>query len=99
MIRVRPIHSEELKPWLDVLATGFLDRPDLDKIEAAVRTHWDLGRVWAAVEGDTIVGTTRTWATELTVPGGAQVKASAVAAVAVRPTHRRRGILRQLTGA
>ncbi len=57
--------------------------------------HWDLNRVWGAFDGP-VVGTTRTWATELTVPGGGQVPASAVSAVTVRPTHRRRGILRAM---
>lgn len=95
-ISVRSIKDDELRPWLDCLSTGFLDRPDLDKIMAEVRPHWDLERAWAAFDGDLIVGTVRTWATELTVPGNAQVKASAVAAVTVRPTHRRRGILRQM---
>ena len=44
-------------------------------------------------KADAIRGTFRSWATELTVPGGAALPASAIAAVTVRPTHRRRGIL------
>ncbi|HLO36343.1 MAG TPA: GNAT family N-acetyltransferase, partial [Candidatus Deferrimicrobium sp.] len=98
-IDVRPIHDDELRGWLDTLTIGFLDRPDVDKIAAEVRPHWDLNRAWGAFDGATVVGTTRTWATELTVPGNAQVKASAVAAVAVRPTHRRRGLLRAMLAA
>ncbi|MGI8534054.1 MAG: GNAT family N-acetyltransferase, partial [Candidatus Limnocylindrales bacterium] len=46
-------------------------------------------RGWAAFEGDTVVGTTRTWASEMTVPGGAQLPAAAVVGVTVRPTRRR----------
>jgi predicted acetyltransferase len=98
-IDVRPIRDDELEAWLDSLTIGFLDRPDVGKIAAEVRPHWDLTRNWAAVDGGRVVGTTRTWPTELTVPGNARIKASAVAAVTVRPTHRRRGLLRRMIGA
>ena len=42
------------------------------------------------------MGTVRSWATELTVPGGVLLPASAVAAVSVLPTHRRRGVLSRM---
>jgi predicted acetyltransferase len=98
-IEFRPIVDAELRDWLDALSTGFLERPDLDKLVEEVRPIWDLRRNWAAFDGELIAGTTRTWPTELTVPGGAQVAASAVAAVTVRPTHRRRGLLRGMLAA
>jgi predicted acetyltransferase len=98
-IDVRPIHEDELVPWLDAVSTGFLERPDIPKIAEEVRPHWDLSRNWAAIEADRIVGTFRSWAGELTVPGCGQVKASAVTGVGVLPTHRRRGILSRLAAA
>ncbi|HEX2754161.1 MAG TPA: GNAT family N-acetyltransferase [Candidatus Limnocylindrales bacterium] len=98
-IEIRPIHEAELPGWLDCVTTGFLERPDVDKIADEVRTHWDLNRALAAVEGGRIVGTARTWPTELTVPGNARIKAAALTAVTVRPTHRRRGLLRGLLAA
>jgi predicted acetyltransferase len=98
-IDIRAIRDDELRDWIDSLTIGFLDRPDIDKIAADVRPHWDLARAWAALDDGRVVGTTRTWPTQLTVPGNAQVPASAVAAVTVRPTHRRRGLLRRLLGA
>ena len=79
-IEIRSIRDDELLPWVDALTIGFLDRPDAAAIVAEVRPHWDLARAWAAFDGDQIVGTARTWATELTVPGNRQVKASALAA-------------------
>ena len=96
---VRPIHDEELLPWLDAVSTGFLERPDIAKIAEEVRPHWDLARVWAAFETNRIVGTFRSWGGEMTVPGCGRVKASAVTGVGVLPTHRRRGILSQLAAA
>jgi predicted acetyltransferase len=98
-IDVRPIHDDELVPWLDAMSIGFLDRLNVEKLADEVREHWDLERVWGAVEGDRVVGTTRTWPTELTVPGNARIKASAITAVTVRPTHRRRGLLRRMLAA
>ncbi len=96
---VRAIRDDELAAWVDAVSTGFLDRPDVPKIVEEVRPHWDLGRVWAAVEAGRIVGTLRTWAGEITVPGCARLEASAVTGVSVLPTHRRRGILRSLVAA
>jgi predicted acetyltransferase len=98
-IDVRPISEDELIPWLDAVSTGFLDRPDQAALAAEVRPHWDLARVWGAFEGGRIAGTFRTWHTDLTVPGLAQVPSTAVTGVGVLPTHRRRGILSRLAGA
>ncbi|MBA2720819.1 MAG: GNAT family N-acetyltransferase [Chloroflexi bacterium] len=98
-IDVRPISDDELVPWVDTASTGFLERPDHEAIAAEVRPHWDLRRTWGAYDGSRIAGTLRTWPTELTVPGLAQVRGTAVTGVTVLPTHRRRGILSQLTAA
>ena len=93
---VRTITDDELVTWLQAGSAGFLDRPDHAALAAEVRPHWDLARVWGAWEGARIVGTFRTWHTDLTVPGLAQIGASAVTGVTVLPTHRRRGILSRL---
>jgi predicted acetyltransferase len=95
-IDVRPIRDDELFAFLDAASTGFLERPENAKIAEEVREYWDLGRVWGAFEGGRIVGTLRTWGTELTVPGRGRIKGSAVTSVAVLPTHRRRGILSRM---
>lgn len=95
-IEIRTIDPDETEPWLDSLRISFLATWPVEPIAADVRTLWDYRRVWAALEGDRIVGTTRSWATEVTVPGGALLTGSAIAAVGVLPTHRRRGILRGL---
>ncbi|HEU4571397.1 MAG TPA: GNAT family N-acetyltransferase, partial [Candidatus Limnocylindrales bacterium] len=100
-IEIRTIRPEdELLSWLDAQTTAFLERGiDIAKVAEEVREHWDFSRIWGAIEGSRVVGTTRTYATELTVPGNRQVKASAVTQVAVRPTHRRRGLLRGMLDA
>jgi predicted acetyltransferase len=51
------------------------------------------GRMIGAYAGDRVVGTFANYRNTVTVPGGAAVPVSAVSAVTVAQTHRRRGIL------
>ena len=55
----------------------------------------DWSRSFGAFDGGRVVATFRSFATELTVPGGSVV-ADAITNVTVAPTHRRRGILSTL---
>jgi len=60
---------------------------------------WALGeldRTRVAFENGRIVGVSRTYTFELTMPGGALLPAAAVSWVSVQPTHRRRGILTRM---
>jgi predicted acetyltransferase len=93
-ITIRSVTVDELLRWYQQLGATFFIW-NLDP-EAAMKTPWatkDLDRRIGAFEGDELVGTYRTFATDLTLPGGGRVQASAVSAVSTRPTHRRRGIL------
>jgi predicted acetyltransferase len=98
-IEVRRIRDDELREFIETSSAGFLERPDVDKITEEVRPLWDLDRTWAAFDDGRMCGTYRSWATELTVPGGKRLPAAAVSAVTVLPTHRRRGILRAMVEA
>lgn len=53
------------------------------------------GRTLAALEGDVIVGGAGAFGFDLTIPGG-PVPAAGVTVVGVLPTHRRRGVMREL---
>jgi predicted acetyltransferase len=59
----------------------------------------ELDRTRAAFEDGSIVGASRAYSFELTLPGGALVPAAAVSWVGVLPTHRRQGVLTQMIGA
>jgi predicted acetyltransferase len=98
-IQIRNARPDEFADFIDAAGTGFLDRPDSARIATEAVQIWDPARVWAAFEDGRICGTFRSWGTEITVPGGARLPASAVAAVSVKPTHRRRGILSSLAAA
>ncbi|WP_330331720.1 GNAT family N-acetyltransferase [Streptomyces sp. NBC_00536] len=96
---VRTIAASEFPEWLNALCAGFLNAspvPESDVVQRA--EHTDLARVQGAFDTDTgrCVGTFRSFAQELTVPGGARLPASAVSNVAVLATHRRRGLLSRM---
>lgn len=55
----------------------------------------DLERALCAVDGDSLVATAADLPFRLTVPGG-EISAAGISLVGVLPTHRRRGILRQM---
>jgi predicted acetyltransferase len=94
-VEVRTISDDEHEVWTDAMMRGFLmePRPGLAAIN---RPHQDLSRAWAAFDGRSIVGTLRSFASELTVPGGGIVPSAALTNVTMRPTHRRQGIMRRM---
>lgn len=97
-IEVRPVRDAELPAWFEAASSVFFMWPWGEPQATADfrRPHIDLDRTRAAFDGDAIVGTFRTFPTPLTVPGGGSLTASAVTAVTVRSTHRRRGVLSAL---
>jgi predicted acetyltransferase len=98
-IEIRRVRDDELPGFVETMSTAFLERPDVDKVTEQVRPLWDLERTWAAFDEGRMCGTFRSFATELTVPGGTQLPAGGVSAVTVLPPHRRRGILRAMVAA
>ncbi|MFD5934491.1 GNAT family N-acetyltransferase [Streptomyces sp. NPDC060333] len=96
---VRPIAASELPDWLRALNTGFLTTAPVTDSDVAQRAEYgDLARIRGAFDSETgrCVATFRSFAQELTVPGGAVVVADAVSNVTVSPTHRRRGLLTRM---
>lgn len=87
--------------FFDVVARGFLggEPPSARRDAAFDRTQYRrMTAVFddAALDPAAPVGTFASWATELTVPGGEALAASAISDVTVSPTHRRRGIARAM---
>lgn len=94
-VEVRTITDDELARWGDAMWRGFLGQPP-EGFADFVRPTYDLERTWAAFDGDGVVGTLRSFASELTVPGGAIIPSAALTNVTVAPTHRRQGLLRRM---
>jgi len=90
---VRTIRADEMEAWVAAAHTAYF-QTDSPVDDAAKRLpHTDLDRAYAAFDGERIVGTLRSFETEMTVPGDRQLPVAAVSYVAVMPTHRRRGLL------
>jgi predicted acetyltransferase len=95
-IEIRPIGAGELEAFFEVpsRALGFpMPSPEQFDLE---REHRDLGRTLAGLDGGSVVATTDSHLFDLTVPGPAAIPVAGVTAVAVRSTHRRRGLVRAL---
>jgi predicted acetyltransferase len=95
---IRAIEADELDDLLVADQRGFGGVP---KRPGASLT-WakgELDRTRIAFESGRMIGVSRTYSFELTMPGGAMLPAAAVSWVSVLPTHRRRGVLTQMIAA
>jgi predicted acetyltransferase len=86
--------AEELASVLRATSTAFGEELKDDDLERH-RKMLELDRLLVAWDGSHPVGVTASYPFELTTPGGAG-KAAGVSWVGVLPSHRRRGILREL---
>lgn len=92
---VRTIEPSEFPGFVACLGAGFF-QPIADGYAEYFLGQVDLDRTRAAFDSHQVVGTLRSFATELTVPGAAQVAAAALTSVTVAPSHRRRGLLTEM---
>jgi predicted acetyltransferase len=96
---VRTIRDDEFPAFVEVQRTAMLMPPASEEALGSRRELYADHRNLGAIDGGRVVGSTRTFATRLTVPGNASVPAGAVSSVGVLPTHRRRGHLTRLMNA
>lgn len=90
-VEIRAITADEFAEFYFTAELPYAE--DLDDEDVAVaRELVPLERTLAAFEGDRIVATAASYAFDVSVPGGTAPMA-AVTAVAVLPTHRRRGLV------
>ena len=93
---VRSVLDDELPTWMQVVRTAMLSpAPTPEQVDAYRPDDGPERSLGAFDAGGALCGTARSFATELTVPGGV-VPAGAVTAVGVLPTHRRQGHLTRL---
>ncbi len=88
---IRPVTADELTPFFEARAAGFGEAFSAEGREHTL-TYTDLSRTLAAWDEDQVVGTSSSWPFSMSVPGG-ELPCAGVTWVAVRPTHRRQGVL------
>ena len=88
---LRAITPEEFRAYASVWERTFnFDGKD-EELALEAKVH-ELDRSIVAVEDDEFIGTGGSFSFDMTVPGGT-VAAAGLTAIAVLPTHRRRGFL------
>jgi len=92
-IEVKP-HSGGAREFFQSAEIAFGEHFEADDLPV-LEPLFEQDRALAAHDGDRMVGNATIISFDLTVPGGA-LAAAGVSAVGVQPTHRRRGILRQM---
>jgi len=90
-MELRPARADEFDAFSTAVLSAFHEELTDDERRRYMKIH-EADRSLAWFDGDAIVGTSSLFTRSLTVPG-AQVPVGAVTAVAVMPTHRRRGLL------
>ncbi|MGW1076997.1 GNAT family N-acetyltransferase [Streptomyces sp. NPDC002537] len=91
---LRVLRPAEWDQWYGMLELAFGGAPEAPEERALWRELTLADRSIAAWDGDEVVGTAGAFDFRMTVPGGVTVPAAGVTMVGVRPTHRRRGMLR-----
>jgi predicted acetyltransferase len=93
----RTITDDELRTYLLALRTAFFgEREVTDEQLAWAAKAVDRSRTFAAFDDGRLCGTARSFATDVSLPGGEAVPAGAVTQVTVLPTDRRRGHLTRM---
>lgn len=92
--QIRPVAADELDAFRDVLSHAFNEDALPEETERFAKL-FETERSFAGFDGDEMVATGGTFSLQLTVPGNV-VPAGGTTMIAVKPTHRRRGLLRQM---
>ncbi|MBK7074820.1 MAG: GNAT family N-acetyltransferase [Myxococcales bacterium] len=99
-LTVRAITDAELPAVMGCVLDVFGTDPAVDpQVLERMRVLVPVPRTFAAFDGSALVATASAYSLALTVCGGAVVPTGGLTIVTVRPTHRRRGLLRRLINA
>jgi predicted acetyltransferase len=91
---VRTIQKDDLPAWVEAMRVGFLNHAQEGEADLLAEVI-ELDRTIGAFDGGRVVGTLRSFPTDITVPGGA-ISCSALTNVTVTGTHRRQGLLTRM---
>jgi predicted acetyltransferase len=95
-MEIRTITDAESDAFFLTLSNAFGEaHPDPEEV-AGDRVAMEIDRTFAAFDDGQIVGCAAIFSQQMTVAGGETVPTAGVTMVGVLPTHRRRGVLREL---
>jgi predicted acetyltransferase len=97
-ISIRPTSLDEDAAFLRPMGIAFGIGAVPERL-ARLQSIPEFGMRLGAFDGDALVGSAGSWSFATTTPGGVAVDTEGLTIVAVLPTHRRRGILRDLVRA
>ncbi|WP_338931340.1 GNAT family N-acetyltransferase [Streptomyces netropsis] len=95
-MEIRVLRPSDWDQWYDTLELAFGGAAEPAEERDLWRELTRFDRSFGVWEGDEVVGTAGSFAFRMTVPGGEAVPTAGVTMVGVRPTYRRRGVLRQM---
>jgi predicted acetyltransferase len=96
-LEIRTITDDEVVAYRETVMTTFGTDIEVDPDGGArLRAILDPSQTWAVFDGRALVATAGTFNHQIGLPGGGSLPIAGLTMVTVRPTHRRRGILRQL---
>jgi predicted acetyltransferase len=99
-IEIRPITADEVPAFRQTISRAFGDDPsEDDDADERFLAFFDLERTYVPFDGDTMVGASASFTFDVSLPGGTATPMGGLTVVAVKPTHRRRGILTGMIGA
>jgi predicted acetyltransferase len=96
VIEIRTTKPDEYRAAAGAMATALLFAPPDDEAWEKYAPSWEDTDSLSAWEHDRCVGHAGAYRVETIVPGGARLATAAVSRVGVLPTHRRRGLARDV---
>lgn len=95
-MEIRQVRDEEFLQWR-IAVRGSLGDHTNPESTAFMRAHRvEIDRLLVCMDGDTMAGSGGADSFDMTLPGGVQVPVAGVAYITTAPTHRRRGIQRNI---
>jgi predicted acetyltransferase len=97
-LELRAITDDEIAAYREAALATFGADPEAEGSGAVEMQRALIGKeqAWGAFDGTSLVGTAGTYDLTISLPGGTSLPMAGLTFVTVRPTHRRRGVLREL---
>ncbi len=96
-LEIRTVSDDELTAYRTCVMNTFGEDLEVDPDgESRLRALIPRAQRWAAFDGPQVVATAATFDHAIGMPGGGTLPMAGLTMVTVRPSHRRRGLLRQL---